>query len=140
MEHQDWDNVVFKKKAPTTVKEANARGVGTLTQKKMGAINTGNIRGSQDGQKMAKLDRTEVGTHNKVSKETAAAITKGRLAKKLGQKQLAQLVNEKPEVIASYESKRAMPNQQVINKLERVLEIHLVGKNIGMVKEKKFKK
>ena len=139
MEHQDWDKVVFKKKAPTTVKDANRRGIGVNTSLRQGPLNTGNIRGSQDGQQLAKLARTEVGSHNKVSKETSTAITNGRLAKRLGQKELAKLINEKPEVIASYESKRAMPNQQVINKLERVLGIHLVGKNIGTVKESKFK-
>ena len=139
MEHQDWDSVVFKKKAPVTVKEANRRGIGTNTSLRQGPLNTGNIRGSQDGQQLAKLARTEVGTHNKVSKETSAAIIKGRLDKRLGQKELANLINEKMEVIASYESKRAMPNQQVLNKLERVLGVHLVGNNIGVVKDRKFK-
>lgn len=131
MEHQDWDKVVFRKKAPTTVKEAKARGMAVQTQSKQGAVNTSNWRGSQDGQQLAKIARTEVGSHNKVSNETAQAIIKGRTEKRLTQKALAQAVNEKPEVIASYESKRAIPNIQIINKLERVLGIHLVGKQIG---------
>ncbi len=135
MEHQDWDNVVFKKKAPQTVKEAKARGIAVQTQTKQGPLNTGNIRGSQDGQRLAKIARTEVGSHNKVSAETALAISKGRTAKRLTQKALAQLVNEKPEVIASYEAKKAIPNQQVIIKLERALGIHLVGKQIGTFRE-----
>lgn len=46
---------------------------------------------------------------------------KARTGKKLSQKQLAQLMNEKPSLIADYESGRAIPNGQVISKLNRVL-------------------
>ncbi|KAG1346732.1 putative Multiprotein-bridging factor 1a [Cocos nucifera] len=48
-----------------------------------------------------------------------------RVDKKLTQAQLAQLINEKPQVIQEYESGKAIPNQQVITKLERVLGVKL---------------
>lgn len=34
---------------------------------------------------------------------------------------LLQRVNEKPQVVTDYEAGRAIPNQQIINKLERVV-------------------
>ena len=139
MEHQDWNKVVWKKKVPTTVKEAKAMGGGLDTQKKKGVVNTGNTKGSIDGQLIAKLARTEIGSHAKILSETAAAIIKGRREKKITQKQLAQLINEKPEVVASYETKKAIPNINLILKMEKALGIHLVGKNIGTLKEYSYK-
>lgn len=44
------------------------------------------------------------------------------------QKDLATKVNEKPSVINDYESGRAVPNQQVLAKLERALAVKLRGK------------
>ena len=37
------------------------------------------------------------------------------------QKQLATLINEKPQIVAEYESGKAIPNGQIIAKLERAL-------------------
>ncbi|KAI8875392.1 hypothetical protein K501DRAFT_202736, partial [Backusella circina FSU 941] len=47
------------------------------------------------------------------------------------QKELAQLVNEKPQVVNDYESGKAIPNQNILAKMERVLGVKLRGKNIG---------
>jgi ribosome-binding protein aMBF1 (putative translation factor) len=47
------------------------------------------------------------------------------MAKKLTQKQLATLINEKPQVVAEYESGKAIPNPQLISKLERSLGVKL---------------
>lgn len=41
---------------------------------------------------------------------------------------LLQLINEKPQIIQEYESGKAIPNQQIITKLERVLGAKLRGK------------
>jgi putative transcription factor len=35
------------------------------------------------------------------------------------------MINEKPSVIAEYESGRAIPNPQIISKIERALGVHL---------------
>ena len=80
---------------------------------------------------MSKIDRTEIGEIKRVSKETGTAIMKARTMNKLSQKQLAVLINEKQEVIASYESNRAIISQKIIIKLERALRVKLTGKNIG---------
>jgi putative transcription factor len=50
-----------------------------------------------------------------------------RLEKKLTQAQLAQQINEKPQIIQEYESGKAIPNNQIIAKLERVLGVKLRG-------------
>jgi len=43
------------------------------------------------------------------------------MAKKMSQKQLATLINEKPQVIAEYENGKAIPNGQIIVKIEKKL-------------------
>jgi putative transcription factor len=53
------------------------------------------------------------------------AITAARVAKKLSQKQLATAINEKPQVIQQYESGSAIPNPQILLKLDRALGTHL---------------
>jgi len=40
---------------------------------------------------------------------------------------LWQQINEKPQVIQEYESGKAIPNNQIITKLERVLGVKLRG-------------
>lgn len=44
-----------------------------------------------------------------------------RTAKKMTQKEVATAINEKPQVVAEYESGKAVPNPQIISKLERTL-------------------
>lgn len=39
-----------------------------------------------------------------------------------------QVINEKPQIIQEYESGKAIPNQQIISKLERALGAKLRGK------------
>lgn len=41
------------------------------------------------------------------------------------QKELATAINEKPQVVAEYESGKAIPNGQIISKLERQLGVKL---------------
>ena len=49
--------------------------------------------------------------------------------KGLTQKDLAQKVNEKPSVIQDYESSKAIPNPQILGKLERALGVKLRGES-----------
>lgn len=43
---------------------------------------------------------------------------------------LLQLINEKPQIIQEYESGKAIPNNQIIVKLERVLGVKLRGGSV----------
>ncbi len=45
----------------------------------------------------------------------------------LSQKDVAQKINEKPSVLQDYESGKAIPNAQILAKLERVLGVKLRG-------------
>ncbi|KAF8659083.1 hypothetical protein HU200_058726 [Digitaria exilis] len=61
-------------------------------------------------------------------------LVQARLDKKLAPAELAQnvvleqMINEKPQVIQEYESGKAIPSQQIIGNLERVLGTKLHGK------------
>ncbi|MCH96571.1 multiprotein-bridging factor 1b-like [Trifolium medium] len=67
-------------------------------------------------------------SNDRVPTELKKAIMQARTDKKLTQAQLAQIINEKPQVIQEYESGKAIPNQQIIGKLERALGAKLRGK------------
>jgi len=125
---QDWDTVVIRKKKPTSaalkdesaVNAARRAGVGVETVKKVQHTQTAS------GKAAHKLDaETEDFHHEKVSTELKKQITAARTAKKLTQAQLAQLINEKPQIIQDYESGKAIPNPQVLGKLSRVLGVTL---------------
>jgi putative transcription factor len=82
-------------------------------------------------------DATEVGTIAKVDKALSKAIMQARTAKKMTQKELATKINEKPQVVAEYESGKAVPNPQIISKIERILGCKLPrpGKSKAAPKE-----
>ncbi|KAJ0750885.1 putative transcription factor Lambda-DB family [Helianthus annuus] len=68
-----------------------------------------------------KLDEeTENLTHEKVPTELKKATIQGRTEKKLTQAQLAQHINEKPQIIQEYESGKAIPNQQFLINMKKV--------------------
>jgi len=74
------------------------------------------------GLSAAKLDaETEELKHQTVDKDLRLAIMKGRTAKGLTQKQLAQSLNMQPAIINEYESGKAIPNNAIIAKIERAL-------------------
>ena len=68
-------------------------------------------------------DRAEEGDLSivKVDRAFSKALQQARLAKKMNQKALATAINEKPQVIGEYESGKAVPNPQIISKIERTL-------------------
>lgn len=71
---------------------------------------------------MAKLDAdTENLSHVKVGLGLGKAIQQARQAKKMTQATLAKTINEKPAVINQYENGKAIPNGQIIAKIERAL-------------------
>jgi len=54
-------------------------------------------------------------------------MSSARLELKLTQKDVAQKINEKPSVVQDYESGKAIPNPQILGKLERILGTKLRG-------------
>jgi len=53
------------------------------------------------------------------------AIQKARTEKKVSQKDLAAKINVKVQVIGDYENGRAVPNAQIMGKIERALDARL---------------
>eukprot|EP00527_Entomoneis_sp_CCMP2396_P004340 CAMPEP_0198143270 /NCGR_PEP_ID=MMETSP1443-20131203/6253_1 /TAXON_ID=186043 /ORGANISM="Entomoneis sp., Strain CCMP2396" /LENGTH=176 /DNA_ID=CAMNT_0043806485 /DNA_START=30 /DNA_END=557 /DNA_ORIENTATION=+ len=113
-------------KSARELDQARARGL-VATEKKFGAGgNKSAHSGGSGALSTRKLEEaTDVGTLVKVDKSLSKAIMQARTAKKLTQKELATACNEKPQVIAEYESGKAIPNPQIISKLERKLGVKL---------------
>ena len=98
---------------------------------------------STEGQRLTKIDReNEVAPPPKIDLSVGKAIAKARAEKTPPWKQseLAQKVNEKPSVINDYENGKAIPNQQILAKMERALGVKLRGKDIGSKLEDKHAK
>jgi len=140
MAEVDWDaKVVIGSKAPkpkvtrsgSDLNAARRTGAVIGTDKKVTAGGNKAHQGP-DHQRIAKLDReNEVAPPAKVSPSVGKAIQIARQEKQLSQKDVAQKINEKPSVLQDYESSKAIPNAQILGKLERVLGVKLRGNDIG---------
>jgi len=136
----EWDSktvIGFKAKAPKVTRNTSdlnaARRSGAVvgTDKKVSAGGNKAHVGT-DHQRIAKLDReNEVAPPAKIAPTVGKAIQTARMEKQFTQKDLAQKVNEKPSVIQDYESSKAIPNPQILGKLERTLGVKLRGSDIG---------
>ena len=115
---------------PKVFKYSNILGTAIETEQKYGA---GQNKHSVTTLNTAKLDaESEELKHDKVSMAVGQLIQKGRQAKGWSQKELATKICEKPQVINEYESSKAVnPNQAILGKIERALEIKLRGKDKG---------
>mmetsp|Transcript_13891 Transcript_13891/g.35453 ORF Transcript_13891/g.35453 Transcript_13891/m.35453 type:complete len:159 (+) Transcript_13891:189-665(+) len=138
---QDWTPVVLGKrggkKGPKTEQQANqARQQGTEVVSVAKYAAGSNKQQSGPIMPARKLEEeTEELAHKKVSREQAQAIINGRTAKKWNQKEFATQINEPLAVVQNYERANAIPNNQVLSKMERKLGVKLRGTNIGSVLE-----
>eukprot|EP00918_Siedleckia_nematoides_P034347 GHVU01074678.1.p1 GENE.GHVU01074678.1~~GHVU01074678.1.p1 ORF type:complete len:150 (+),score=43.63 GHVU01074678.1:189-638(+) len=137
--HQDWDVVTFNKsndrykglKSDQKINEAERRGDAVEVQRKYhGGQNKAHAAG--DTRKFE--DDTGDYHVERVSLSFAKALQQARQEKNLTQAQLAQKINEKPTVINEYEGGKAVPNQQIAQKLNKAL-----GTRLPPVTEKKKK-
>ncbi|KAJ7702421.1 ylMBF1 [Mycena rosella] len=131
----DWDAklVIGSKRtvAKVTRKDSDLNGAVVGTDKKVTAGGNKAHQGT-DHQRIAKLDReNEVAPPAKIAPSVGRAIQDARMELKLSQKDVAQKINEKPSVLQDYESSKAIPNPQILGKLERVLGVKLRGADIG---------
>jgi len=148
----DWDSVTTVRKhrvpdRPTVVRDkkllnaAHRSGADIQTEKKFGGANSTN-RGIEN-QHLTKVDRS-----NEIIKPKVVGILVGKAIEQarlkldhpLTQTQLAIKISETPSVIALYERGLAAPNQRILAKLERLLQVHLRGENIGLPKGNKQRK
>ncbi|KAI9466026.1 MBF1-domain-containing protein [Lactarius psammicola] len=142
MSNVDWDSKTVignKGKAPKVTRNAadlNAvrarRADAVVATEKKVAGGANKARQGTDHQRIVKLDReNEVAPPAKVAPSVGRAIQTARMELKLSQKEVAQKINEKPSVLQDYESGKAIPNAQILSKLERVLGVKLRGSDIG---------
>ncbi|RKP05723.1 multi protein bridging factor 1-domain-containing protein [Thamnocephalis sphaerospora] len=135
----DWDSVTVLRKQQDTARTTKSQSVLNAARRSGAVVGTekkftgsANKHGSDEHQRLAKIDNDEdIYKVQTVSISVGRAIQKGRQDKGLTQKDLGQRVNEKGNVINDYEAGRAIPNQQILSKLERALGVKLRGKNIG---------
>merc|ERR1719253_1618695 len=89
------------------------------TERKYGA--GGNASAHTASVNARKIEESDELKIQKVDKSLSKAIQQARMAKKMTQKDLATKINEKPQVIGEYENGKAIPNGQIIVKIERAL-------------------
>ncbi|XVE54297.1 hypothetical protein DITRI_Ditri03aG0069500 [Diplodiscus trichospermus] len=132
---QDWEPVVLHKskakaqdlRDPKVVNQALRSGAPVQTIKKFDAGSKKKIAGPVVHAR--KLDEgTEPAALDRVSTNVKQAIQKARLEKKMSQAELAKQINEQPKVVQEYENGKAVSNQAVLGKMERVLGVKLRGK------------
>jgi putative transcription factor len=124
MSDNDWKPVVLRKttqssKPATSAAIAKARQEGKMeTVSKVHHTAPVNAR---------KLDDNESETfrHATIPTEFKLALQKARQGKNLTQAQLAQQLNLQVAIINSYESGKAIPDPQIIQKLNRALGVTL---------------
>jgi len=118
-------------KKDSDLNAARRSGAVVATDKKIAAGGNKTNQGT-DHQRIAKLDReNEVAPPTKIAPSVGRAIQTARAELKLSQKEVAQKINEKPSILQDYESSKAIPNPQILGKLERVLGVKLRGSDIG---------
>lgn len=133
-----WDDVtIIGKRGPkggTTLKSqqdiiaAQRKGLEVETEKK---FSTGNKNHAGPSNAVKLDNETEELKHEKLDLQVGKIIQQARNAKGITQVELARLINEKQQIINEYEQAKAIPNQQILSKLERVLGVKLRGKDKG---------
>ena len=121
--HQDFKPVVIHNPKLTQQRIANSKT--RIQEKTTKTVN--NMSSYVGADKLRKLDNS-TGTdikHKKVSKSFSIAMQKARGSKKMSQYDLAKATNQPISVIKDYESGKAIPKGQVINKLNRALGVSL---------------
>lgn len=119
-EFQDWNPVVFKKKKPAQMAKGQPGSVSARVNKRNG--NGGMSKNQRKADEADSADKIQ-----RVSLSLSKHIQQARVAKGMDQKTLAQRINEKPQVIKDYECGKAIPSQQVLSKLRRVLGDRTIG-------------
>ncbi|TFK25053.1 MBF1-domain-containing protein [Coprinopsis marcescibilis] len=140
---EEWDSktvIGFKRQtAKVTKKDSDLNGVfaarraGALvgTDRKIAGGSNKAHQGT-DHQRIAKLDRdNDVAPPPKIQASVGRAIADARATSGLTQKDIAAKINEKQSILQDYESGKAIPNPQILGKLERALGVKLRGSDIG---------
>ena len=115
-----WDQVtILRKKQNTKEQKDKALRTGqTESAKKIG--------NTEQADKTKKLDNaTDADKHKKISLDQSKMISKARCDLKLSQADLAKRLNIKREIINEYECGKAIIDNKILCKIERVLKINV---------------
>jgi len=104
---QDWHPVILSK--PANVRNTKKKTPGSFADQ-----STARARRAEE--------ETEDFTIKTVPKSAATEIRELRTKKGWTQKQLAQAINERPDVVKSWENGTAIPNGQLLVKMRRALK------------------
>lgn len=98
----------------------------------------GNHHSSGLGQQAKKMDEDPDSVKVKtLDHGLALNIQRARQAKGWTQADLAKEISEKAGVITDYESGRAVPNEQILVRMEKAFGVHLRGAKAGQPRETK---
>ncbi|KAJ3452648.1 endothelial differentiation-related factor 1 [Anaeramoeba flamelloides] len=121
---QDWGVVkIGQRKSRTNNKKPTKK-------QKQEAMRTGNVevrkKNNNEGRKMYQLENdNEVRKHQTLGVSVGRKILQARNAKKITQKQLAQQCSVKVTVINDYERGKAIPDNRLLTRMERILGVSL---------------
>jgi putative transcription factor len=116
MDHQDWKTVVFKKTKSQLKKDGKLKPTKVVGKKKP---NNNSIKNNSINKN--KLDGDEIVKIKYVPKEICKEIQQARCAKKLTQKDLANRLSIKKNIINDLESGKMPYNKAFVNKVKRIL-------------------
>ena len=106
--HQDWETIILKK--PIQIKKSNSKH---------------NYKGNKTTKERILENSEDIIKPNKIDLNLKKSIQNARVNKKLSQKQLASLLGVPLQTIVQYENGKAIPNNNFITKIERILNVKL---------------
>jgi putative transcription factor len=124
---QDWKEVSWNKTGERKKDETNNQYINRLKRTNsviVSAVNKNvyNKQSDVDASKLRKIEKEEdTFIIPKVTLSMGKKISQLRCEKKMTQKDLALQLSLNVKIIQDYESSKAIPNPNIINKLERVL-------------------
>lgn len=119
MSHQDWKDVVINGKQAKPKRDGVMASSNSI-RKKDGGKNLSHGSTTKPSV-IKKLDGDEITPLPTISISLSQQIVNARIKAGLNQKELAHRINEKPDIVKSYEAGTAIPNPNIINKLQKTL-------------------
>jgi len=125
---QDWNTVSWDKRGEKKKNESSKQQITRLQRTGSGLITTNKTSGNKqkvnvvDSSKLRKIENEEdTFKIEKVPLSISKKMAQLRCEKKLSQKDLAMKLSLDVKIIQEYENGKAIPNGNLINKLEKIL-------------------